>query len=180
MRPGVAGSSRAIFPALRYPPVMVSEAQTTPRSRDPRHVRFSHAGVVEAGEGRGQVEPSRQCILCHAAPGSSTRALPVGKLAVKGELSAVEPALRAVEGCATGIVYARSALACGSVEDRFSNALRPDSAALDSLRSSRAERSSQPLTLVSWAEMCRGHCIGSQSVRLMQPPLDFSGKVLPS
>jgi hypothetical protein len=61
------------------------------------------------------------------------------------------------------------ARACGARKDRFQDALTarlpsphraktglvgdPDFAALDSLRSSRAERSSQALTLVSWAKL---------------------------
>src|SRR5712671_2864817 len=103
MSPVVDEKFRAVCPELQYPPVMVSEARTTPRSRGPQHARFSHAGVVAAGE-RGQVEPSRQCILCHAASGSSTEdpSLWVSS-AVKKEWSAVEPALSAVEECGTGL-----------------------------------------------------------------------------
>jgi hypothetical protein len=48
-----------------------------------------------------------------------------------------------------GSSYAR---ACGARNDLFFCALRPDFAALDSLRLSQAKRSSQSLTLFSWDE----------------------------
>ena len=48
------------------------------------------------------------------------------------------------------------ARACGARNGRSFDALRHDFAALDSLRSSRVERSSRAVTLVSWAETGKG------------------------
>ena len=54
---------------------------------------------------------------------------------------------------------------CDARKGDFQDALQPDFAALDSLRSSRAKRSSQALTLVSWAETGKGCCVESHSFR---------------
>ena len=72
----------------------------------------------------------------------------------------------------------------GSVSRRFT---WPDSAALDSLRSSRAKRSSQALIPVLWAETWKGHCVESTRERkdgrhpaLFELPLQLAfAKMLP-